>query len=70
MTRFESPLAVHTRVPTGENYSSRRSFVRTTYPAQRAPEEVIMAEVNFAEFLVSAHCWNSAKYQTFSQRSL
>lgn len=46
MTRFESPVAVPPRVSTGKNYSSRNSFVRSTYPAQRAPEEVI-AEVNF-----------------------
>lgn len=69
MTRSESPLAVPAGVSTGESYSSS-SPVRSTYPAQRAPEEVIMAEVNFAEVLVSAHCWNSARYRTFSQLSL
>lgn len=61
MTRSESPLAVPTRESTGENYSSRSIFVRSTYPAQRAPEKIIMAEVNFAKILVSAHCWHSAK---------
>lgn len=49
MTRFESPLAVPAGVSTGESYSSRSSLVRSTYPAQRAPEEVIMAAVNFAK---------------------
>lgn len=69
MTRFESPLVVPTRVSTGENYSSS-SFVRSPYHAQRAPEEVIMAEVNFEKILVSAHRWNSVRYRTFSQQSL
>lgn len=67
VTRFESPLGVPTRVSTGENYSRRSCLVRSTYPAQKAPEE---AEENFTKVLVSAHCWNSVKYRTFSQWSL